>query len=158
MKIIYCLNSLDVLGGIERVSIIKANKLAKMGHEVSIIVTDHQDDAIFVEPLSTKIKFINLNVGHWFGEKKWHSSITKLFKHYVRLKKYIKKYKLDIIISVGQSEKQVVALLRTTAIKIREIHFLSSYRKLTYNNNFLAKLLDYIDFKLTIHCYDQLYY
>ncbi len=155
MKIIYCLNSLDVLGGIERVSINKANKLAEMGHNIAIVVTDHKEDAVFVQPLSKKVKFVDLKVGHWFGQKKWHSPISKLYTHFVRLKKFVNEYQPDVIVAVGQSEKQVVSLLRTKAVKIREIHFLSTYRKYTYNKKWLAKILDFIDYKINIRGYDQ---
>ena len=62
MKIIYCLNSIDLAGGIERVTINKANKLAEMGHNVAIVVTDHKDDAVFVQPLSKNVKFVDLIV------------------------------------------------------------------------------------------------
>ena len=155
MKIIYCLNSLDVLGGIERVTINKANKLAEMGHNVAIVVTDHKEDAVFVQPLSKKVKFVDLKVGHWFGQKKWHSPVSKLYTHFVRLKKFVNEYCPDVIISVGQSEKQVISLLRTKAVKIREIHFLSTYRKYTYNKKWLAKILDFIDYKINIRGYDK---
>lgn len=156
MKIIYCLNSIDLAGGIERVTINKANKLVEMGHEVAIVVTDHKDGAIFVQALSEKVKFIDLKVGHWFGQKKWHSPISKLYTHFVRLKRFVNEYCPDVIISVGQSEKQVVSLLRTKAVKIREIHFLSTYRKYTYNKKWLAKILDFIDYKINIRGYDQI--
>lgn len=156
MKIIYCLNSLDVLGGIERVTINKANKLAEMGHNVAIVVTDHKEDAVFVQPLSKKVKFVDLKVGHWFGQKKWHSPVSKLYTHFVRLKKFVNVYHPDVIVAVGQSEKQVVSLLRTKAVKIREIHFLSTYRKYTYNKKWLAKILDFIDYKVNIRGYDKI--
>lgn len=156
MRIIYCLNSLDILGGIERVTINKANALAEMGHDVTIVVTDHKEDATFVQPLSEKVKFVDLKVGHWFGQYKWHSPISKRFTYYRRLKEFVSEYNPDVIISVGQSEKQVISLLRTKAVKIREIHFLSTYRKYTYNKKWLAKILDFIDYKLIIRGYDQI--
>ena len=156
MRIIYCLNSIDLAGGIERVTINKANALVEMGHEVAIVVTDHKDDAVFVQPLSEKVMFVDLKVGHWFGKKKWHSPISKLYTHFIRLKKFVKEYLPDVIISVGQSEKQVISLLRTKAVKIREIHFLSTYRKYTYTTKWLAKILDFIDYKINIRGYDKI--
>ena len=54
MRILYCLNSLDVIGGIERVTINKCNYLTENGHDVAICVTDHRDNVQFIQPLSPK--------------------------------------------------------------------------------------------------------
>ena len=40
MKIAYCIKSLHVAGGMERVITAKANYLVEQGHEVAIITTD----------------------------------------------------------------------------------------------------------------------
>lgn len=150
MRILYCLNSLDVIGGIERVTINKCNYLTENGHDVAICVTDHRDNVQFIQPLSPKVKFFDINVGHWFGERKWHSFFSKPILHYIRLHRIVKDFNPDVIISCGQSEKQVIALLRTKAIKIREIHFLSTYRSYTYNKKWLIRLLDWLDYKIYI--------
>ena len=42
MKIVYCLPSTYLLGGVERIISSKANLFAEMGHDVSIITTDQQ--------------------------------------------------------------------------------------------------------------------
>ena len=42
MKIVYCLNSVRGLGGIQKVTLVKANALAEIaGNEVYVIVTDN---------------------------------------------------------------------------------------------------------------------
>ena len=47
MKIVYCLNSIRYLGGIQRVTVVKANALAEIeNNEVYIIVTDNKNGVI----------------------------------------------------------------------------------------------------------------
>ena len=60
MKIVYCLNSIRYLGGIQRVTVTKANALADVpGNEVYVVVTDNKVGAI-VQPLSPKVHLIDL--------------------------------------------------------------------------------------------------
>ena len=43
MKIVYCLNSIRFLGGIQRVTTVKANALADIpGNEVYVVVADNK--------------------------------------------------------------------------------------------------------------------
>ena len=63
MKIVYCLNSICVLGGIGAVTCAKANALASIpDNEVYIVVTDHDESKC--PPLSG-VKLIDLDVNHW---------------------------------------------------------------------------------------------
>ena len=56
MKIVYCLNRLNVIGGIERVTTIKANAFSRLpGNEVYIVLSDNHGDDVSFE-LSEKKK------------------------------------------------------------------------------------------------------
>ena len=45
MKIVYCLNSIKGIGGIQRVTVVKANALAEIeGNIVFVIVTDNNNE------------------------------------------------------------------------------------------------------------------
>ena len=154
MNICYCFNSIDLLGGVERVTINKANMLSEMGHNVAIVVTDHKENVSFVQTLSDKVKLIDLNIGYWFGDYKWHSKFTKRLLHYIRLRSFVKGFKPDVIISCGQEEKQIIPLI-PCRLKIREIHLVSSYRSYCYKNKIISKILDFFDYKLLIHFYDK---
>ncbi len=158
MKIVYCTNSLGTRGGIERVTITKANALAEIeSNEVYVVFTDAKGFPETIHPLSPKVKTVNLNVGHWndhytsFWQRlfvpKW-----KLFKHWVRLQRFVNQVHPDVIVSVGQSEKYILPLLRKVKVKIREVHFNSSYRFDTYGSGWLsqakAKVLHFIDFQI----------
>ncbi len=158
MKIVYCTNSLGTRGGIERVTIIKANALAEMDtNEVYIVFTDAKGFPETIHPLSPKVKVVDLNVGHWndhytsFWQRlfvpKW-----KMLKHYVRLQSFVSEVRPDIMISVGQCEKYILPILRHAKVLIREVHFNSTYRFDTYGqgwlNQFKAKMLHFVDFYL----------
>mgnify|MGYP000178829491 CR=1 FL=1 len=77
MKIAYCLNSIRYLGGIQRVTIVKANALAEVpGNEVYILVTDNKN-GILVHPLSPKVHLIDLDVNYYLDDWKSKWNILK---------------------------------------------------------------------------------
>lgn len=161
MKIVYCLNSIRGLGGVQKVTLIKANALAKIaGNEVYVIVTDNWKEHVLVEEISPKVHFINLEVNYYKDDYKSRlhqiKSNLRIFRHYFRLQKQINQIKPDVIISVGQGEKYIIPWLRTKAVKIREIHFNSTYRHYTYGKDWIAKLLDFVDYKLNARGYDKI--
>ena len=63
MRIVYCLDSISRIGGIEKITVLKANALAEIeGNEVFVIVADHSIGGGYSELLSANVKMINLNV------------------------------------------------------------------------------------------------
>lgn len=161
MKIVYSINSIRGLGGIQKVTLLKANALAEIpDNDVYIIVTDNWMHHPLIHELSPKIHFINLKINYYKDDYKsrLHQILSnfKLIKHYFKLQKVISQIKPDIIISVGQSEKYIVPLLHTKAIKIREIHFNSNYRDYTYKSKILAKILKFLDYKVISKGYDKI--
>lgn len=53
MKIVYCLNSIRGIGGIENVTLAKANELAKIeGNDIYIIVTDNWEKHVLMQEIS----------------------------------------------------------------------------------------------------------
>ena len=161
MKIVYCLNSIRGLGGIQKVTLIKANALAEIaGNEIYVIVTDNWEKHVLTQEISPKVHFINLEVNYYKDDYKSRlhqiKSNLRIFRHYFRLQKQINQIKPDVIISVGQGEKYIIPWLRTKAVKIREIHFNSAYRHYTYSKKWVAKLLDFVDYKLNARGYDKI--
>lgn len=161
MKIVYTINSIRGLGGIQKVTLLKANTLADIPqNKVYIIVTDNWMNHPLIHELSPKITFINLQINYYKNDykSKFHQIISnfKIINHYFKLQKAISQIKPDIIISVGQSEKYIVPLLYTNAIKIREIHFNSNYRNFTYKSKILAKSLNFLDYKVMSKGYNKM--
>ena len=154
MKIAYCTDSICYAGGIQRVTIAKANKLA-LKNEVWIIVTDNKDKPVF---LSTKVHLVNCDINYF--EDDWKSCfyilkgiIYKRKQHKKRLKEILNQIQPDIVISTGTSEKNFLPYLSVSShpVFIREIHSNKNYRSLHAQSVFdklLAILGDFIDYRI----------
>lgn len=159
MKIVYCLNSIKGIGGIQRVTIVKANVLADIqGNDVYIITTDNHNE-IQCEVLSSRVKLIDLNINYYADDwqKGWQSrfsQIQKKIRHRQQLKKTLNKIKPDIVISVGQSEKFycIKGFVKTSKpLYLREFHFATNYRlhfAVGFKNRLLAYIHNLFDFQV----------
>ena len=127
IKIAYCLPSLYIPGGMERVLTIKANYFADaLGYDVYIILTDGKDKAPYY-PLSPKIHTINLDINydHLNGltlYKRFPRYLVKqrIFKN--RLKKCLMEIKPDITVSMLRREINFINSIHDGSRKIGEIH------------------------------------
>ncbi len=134
-KIVYCTNSVCHPGGIQTVTITKANALAEIaGNEVWIVVTDNQR-ATPMLPISNKVHLVDLKVNYYDDDwkpfvKRLYSTFKKPQRHKERLKDLLNKICPDIVISTGTSEKNFLPRIRLTCspVYIREFHFVSDYR------------------------------
>lgn len=164
MKIVYCLNSIRYLGGIQKITIIKANALAEIpGNEVYLIVTDNKDGIIQV-PLSSKVNLIDLDVNYFADDWKgrWYTLkgiITKRHIHFKRLKNTLEQINPDIVISTGLSEKFILPKISGKWKLIRELHSNKNYR-FDHAKNLYDKIKAYItnfyDYNITIKKYDKI--
>lgn len=164
MKIVYCLNSIRYLGGIQRVTVVKANALAEIEtNEVYIIVTDNKN-GVFTEPLSPKVHLIDLDINYYEDDYKSRWNVLKgIFikrrEHKKRLTSVLNEIQPDIVISVGQSEKNMIPSIKGKWKTIREFHFVKDYR-LRQANSLFDKILAWggniYDFSYKIKGYDQI--
>jgi glycosyltransferase involved in cell wall biosynthesis len=136
IKIVYCLPSLHLIGGMERVLTTKANYLAdKMNYEIYIILTDGNGEKPYFD-ISPKIQIINLNINfellYTFGLFK--GVFQYLHKQYLYRKKLTKallKIRPDITISMLRREINFINSIKDGSLKIGEIHFSrNNYRQL----------------------------
>ncbi len=133
MKIVYCVNSIKYLGGIQRVTIVKANALANIPtNDVYIVVADNKS-GVMLSPLSDKVHLVDLNVNYYADD--WKSKfntikgiIIKRIEHKKKLKAFLNQLQPDVVISVGLSEKNFLPLIKGPWLKIREFHFERNYR------------------------------
>lgn len=163
MKIVYCLNSIRHLGGIQKVTVVKANALAEIpSNDVFVVVTDNKD-GVLTEPLSDKVHLINLDINYYQDDwkSKWHvlkGIFIKRKEHKVRLRKVLNEIQPDVVISVGQSEKNMVLDIKGKWAKIREFHYNKNYR-FDHAKNIFSKSLAFIsnvyDYKYRIKKYDK---
>lgn len=132
MTIVYCIDSIHGIGGIQHATLMKANALAE-DHRNSVWIIYADDSGKRYFPLSTKVHTINLGINYY--EDDWKSTwftvkgiLFKRRKHKRGLKRAFSDIHPDIIISVGQSEKNLVPAIRGKWAIIREFHYGRNYR------------------------------
>ena len=91
MKIVYCVDSIKYLGGIQRVTIVKANALASIpSNDVYIVVADNKS-GVMLSPLSDKVHLVDLNVNYY--EDDWKSKFYVIKGIIIKRKEHKKKLK-----------------------------------------------------------------
>lgn len=164
MKIVYCLNSIRYLGGIQRVTIQKVNALAEIeGNEIFVAVSDNKG-GVLVEPLSAKVHLVDLDINYYSDDWKsrWNvikGVIVKRRLHKKRLATLLEEIQPDIVVSVGQSEKNFLPEIKGKWKTVREFHFLKDYRRRQAKGLFakaMAYIGDFYDFQIKIKAYDRI--
>ena len=146
MKILFCINSLGGFGGLERVTIVKANALSAIpGNEVGICFSNKGSYPKTIHPLSPAVKVFFMDVSYWEYRNMsdvligFVPMILKMRKALIGI---IDSFEPDVVVTTGTFEKYALASLSITGIKgrisrlnrrgnmllIREYHFNSGYR------------------------------
>lgn len=127
IKIAYCLPSLHLAGGMERVLTIKANYFAEvLRYDIYVILTDGKDKQPYYQ-LSPKIHVINLDINF---DELWNKSFIKKIRIYLskqriykkKLKECLFNIKPDITVSMLRREINFINSIKDGSIKIGEIH------------------------------------
>jgi len=138
------------MGGIQRVTIVKANALAEVpGNEVAICYTDKGHYPKTIHPLSPKVAIFDLGTPYWqFAslKKVLSSFLPTVLATRKALKNLIQRYKPNIVISTGTYEKFALASLSLSERLFSKngggIHCMSG--------NFI--LVPLIEDSLVVHC------
>lgn len=176
MRILFCINSIGTRGGIERVTIVKANAFAEMCDEngqfinhVGIAYSDKFRFPETVHPLSSLVETFDTEADIWHdwnykGIEKYTEPRRKMRKYHQELQRIVNEFRPDILIGVGQSEKFILPKLKCSwpIVIIREIHFNSTYRQFTLGQFSLlgrlkAKIADLFDYQINCKKYDRAY-
>lgn len=176
MNILFCTNSIGTRGGIERVTIVKANALAEMrnlhGDLVNCVGIAYSDRFRFpetVHPLSPLVQTFDTEADIWHdwnykGIEEYTEPRRKMRKYHQELQQIVNKFRPDVIIGVGQSEKFILPKLKSSwpMVRIREIHFNSNYRKYSLGQSgrlgrMKWAIADFFDYKINCHKYDKVY-
>jgi glycosyltransferase involved in cell wall biosynthesis len=139
LKIVYCLPSLYIPGGMERVLTVKANYLADIyGYEIYIILTDGEDRTPYYA-LSQKVKILNLAInyddlnGKSFAVKTLgYFRKQKIYKR--KLREYLMQIKPDITISMLRREINFINKIKDGSVKVGEIHINRDHFRDLYGN------------------------
>lgn len=142
MIIVYCLDSINRVGGIQKVTVTKANALAGVpGNDVWVVVADNSGKRVF--DISPRVHFIDLAINYY--EDDWKSRWNVLKGIFVKRRLHKKKMAgvlcricPDVVISIGQSEKFFLPRIKGDWVTVREVHFTRDYRK-RINKNWFEK-------------------
>lgn len=137
LKIVYLIpGGLFSPGGMERITILKANYLAeKTGCDVSIVTTEQMGRPVFF-PVSEKVRLCHLDIGihAGFGKEKYIEKVISRFlktRKYVReLKKLLNTVRPDITVSLLGLDIEFLNDFKDGSVKIGELHFPANFRQL----------------------------
>ncbi len=166
MKIVYCINQLENIGGIQRITIAKANALSEIqGNEVTIVAAFYRkrNSSISINPC---VKVIDLDVHYYedhgrsrIGALLYYNKKRKEHKH--KLEKALNNLSPDVVISVGGTDKNFLPSLKISShpVFIREMHFHKYYRRVLatgFYEKFLAMVGEFFDYHFNINKYDRI--
>ena len=158
MKIVYSTESVTRKGGIQTVTIVKANTLAEIaGNEVYIIVPHINGET--PRPISPKVHLINLGIDNY-----WVSLIKQPARnrHYkALLQRELERIGPDVVISTGLQDRNFLPHIKVSSspVFIREIHLMSQYRSLTaegLKEKIISRISEFLDYGLSIGAYDRI--
>ena len=160
MKIVYCIDSVCRVGGMEMVTIVKANALAKIaGNEVWIVVTDAK--SVPIRPLEG-VHLIDFGVNYYTDYYGLKGFYKKQRLHKVHLEKLLNEIKPDVVVATGQNERNLLPLLQLPSkpLLIREMHFEKHYRQKKKKKSMLQKIFlwlsEQLDYLWRIKGYDYI--
>ena len=151
LKIVYLIpGGLHNPGGMERITVLKANYLSeKEDYDVSVITTEQMGRPVFF-PVSDKVHLIHLDIGIHvnFGKETYLEKCISRFRktrEYVReLKKILNQIRPDITVSLLGLDIEFLNNFKDSSIKIGELHFPSNFRQLMarkLSNAFIPNLI-----------------
>lgn len=152
MKLMYCIRGLFNSGGMERIITQKMNYLnEKYGYEIYVVTTEQGNKEKFFY-LNQEIKHIDLGINYLNDSKKNFFKRIPIFlykqkKHQKKLKKILNEVKPDILLSLGDEDRNFLYKLKNFKIKIvKEQHFNKDYMLYSeQNKNILYKLKSHYD-------------
>lgn len=165
MKIAYCTDTIDRLGGIEVVTLAKANALAGLpGNQVWIVVANNERSSM---TRLHKANVLDLAVRYYENDSQggyWHALRDYLHKrkiHRQRLEAILNDIQPDIVISTGTSMKFALPKfkLKSNPVLIRELHYSRHYRQETASSlreRLVAIVGEWYDYHFSIKKYDKI--
>ena len=165
LKIVYCLDEIEAVGGIERVTIAKANALSRIpGNEVYLAVAYARKAPSL--PVDPAVKIVDLDVRYYDDKDLSRTGrMVFLFKkrkeHRRKMEKLFNELAPDIAISTGMSEKHFLSRLSVSPrpAYIREFHFYKFHRKVLNKSLFeklAARISEFKDFNFSVKRYDKI--
>ena len=164
MKIVYCTDTISRMGGIEIVTIAKANALAAIpGNQVWIVVSDYNHPAI---ARLDNVTVLNLAVHYYEEDYKgyWHAFFDfwrKQRYHRRHLEQVLNDINPDVVITTGKDTRRFLARLKVKSnpVFIRELHFSRHYglqQAQGWLSWMIVKIGEIYDYGFLIRKYDKI--
>tara|TARA_R110000868_G_scaffold411734_2_gene708268 strand:- start:3372 stop:4496 length:1125 start_codon:yes stop_codon:yes gene_type:complete len=136
MRLIYVTEQLYLHGGAEKILTQKLNYWADVYNYDVLLITSEQNNNPICYPLSKKVKHIDLNIGYNNGSYFNFKNIIKFPKHFVKLRKEIKKFNPNAIFLISLTWIRFALPLIAYEFRIYNEYHTSYYGfKLGYNNS-----------------------
>ena len=128
MNIVYCIDDLSIVGGIERVTTIKANGLSRIpGNKVYIFVVKNYNVMMPFE-LSPDVHLVDLGVNYSWDPSKhalfnYVNAWKKKKHHRLNLERELENVTPDVVVSIGNSNRHILPSIKNRHwTLLREIH------------------------------------
>ena len=160
MRIVYCTDSLNIVGGVPAVTVRKVNALAEIpGNKVWIITCCDESCSSFF-PLSGKVSLIGIRVAN---DLSFPLNLFLLPWQILRLRRKIdgllQQIDPDIVVSTPRIERWLVASLRGRWSKIIEYHAIKHFKIMKARSpgrRIMAHISDFFDYNVIANCYDRI--
>lgn len=164
MKIVYCTDTISHMGGIEIVTIAKANALAAIpGNQVWIAVSENNHPAI---ARLDNVTVLDLAVHYYEEDYKgyWHAFFDfwkKQRYHRRHLEQVLNDINPDVVITTGKDTRRFLARLKVKSnpVFIRELHFSRHYglqQAQGWLSWMIVKIGEIYDYGFLIRKYDKI--
>ena len=130
MRIVYCVNTISVIGGVEAVTITKANALAAIpGNQVWMIICGSPLGSPAFS-ISDKIELLSIN---YRITRAFPLNLLQIAKEWgtlrKRLQEHLNRIQPDIVVSTGGFDKWFVPFTKGRWALVREVHGVKDYRR-----------------------------
>ena len=159
MIIVYCTDSLNIVGGVSAVTVRKANALADISDNRVWIITCCDDSFISSFPVSEKVNLVGIKCTN---DLSFPINLFLLPWQIIQLRRRIKvlfrQINPDIVVSTPRIEKWVVASLKGKWSKVIEYHSTKHYRVMkadSFSKKIWAHIADYFNYAVNAKFFDR---
>lgn len=159
MKIVYCTDSLNTVGGVPAVTVRKANALADIPGNKVWIITCCDDTHLSTFPVSDKVNLVGIK---YTNNLSFPINLFLMPWQIVRLRRRLKELYLqinpDIVVSTPRIEKWIVASLKGGWSKVIEYHATKHFRVMKADSpgkRIMAHISDFFNYEINANCFDR---
>lgn len=152
-KVVFCINNIYGIGGMERVLLDRIKELEdKKKYKIYIVITENKRDTHFKYEFLKSVEIKNLEINYYDLKKLSllkRIIMTKIkgLKHKKKLKLYLEEIQPDVVVALGTEEKYILPKVKGKYRIILEHHFEKNYLKRKKGGVFYKLLVKYLESK-----------